>query len=438
MKKNKIIYVISTLLFSLCLLISYFSFPSFASTTGTVSLTESKGLLETGEEVEITLQIKDSKTAAFTANLYFDDTKVDFVSGPENINVIDNRIIFVWYDTTGGKSPKEGKLATFKFKAKEDGLANFTVNGDFYSPAGQLIQTDFKEDQVQIGREESELLKQVGEEQGTSEQNSNANLQALRINLEGLVPNFEKDIYEYDLTIAKEINEIEIVPITENPNATATVTGNTNLKEGLNIITIDVTSQDQSKKNTYTIRVTKTADLEQANTNLETLAIENTLLNPPFDNSQTHYTAEVSNTITDLNILAIPENENATAKVSGKENLKEGDNTVSILVTAPNGFTTRQYTIKVYKRNAEEEKRYQEEQSKQENKLEEAYKIEQTLAKEDKTNQGEDANKESNNIAWIITIIIIILILALGFFIYQKRKNNKKKDSKEVDEKNKK
>ena len=266
MKKNKIIYVISTLLFSLCLLISYFSFPSFASTTGTVSLTESKGLLETGEEVEITLQIKDSKTAAFTANLYFDDTKVDFVSGPENINVIDNRIIFVWYDTTGGKSPKEGKLATFKFKAKEDGLANFTVNGDFYSPAGQLIQTDFKEDQVQIGREESELLKQVGEEQGTSEQNSNANLQALRINLEGLVPNFEKDIYEYDLTIPKEINEIEIVPITENPNATATVTGNTNLKEGLNIITIDVTSQDQSKKNTYTIRVTKTADLEQTQT----------------------------------------------------------------------------------------------------------------------------------------------------------------------------
>ena len=37
---------------------------------------------------------------------------------------------------------------------------------------------------------------------------------------------------------------------------------------------IEVTSPDKTSKTQYTISVTKTKDLEKANTNLETLAIE--------------------------------------------------------------------------------------------------------------------------------------------------------------------
>ena len=43
-----------------------------------------------------------------------------------------------------------------------------------------------------------------------------------------------------------------------------------------------MTSADKTQSKVYKIYVSKTNNLELANTNLETLAIENTLLNPPF------------------------------------------------------------------------------------------------------------------------------------------------------------
>ena len=182
------------------------------------------------------------------------------------------------------------------------------------------------------------MEKQASGEQGIDSKASNANLQALRLNIEGITPNFENNIYEYYLTVDNNIKEIEVLAITENPNANVDVSGNTNLKDGLNVINIVVTSEDKTTKNTYTIQVTKTSNLELANNNLEILAIENTLLYPPFDMTNTNYKAEISNELDNINILAIPQNENAVVKITGKDNLKQVSNLVTIVVTAPNRF----------------------------------------------------------------------------------------------------
>ena len=145
MLKKKII-IILIFLFACC----YFLNISYATNTGTVYLTSNQDIIEKGEEIEIILNIEDVKTAAFTSYLYYDDSNMEYVSGPDNTNIIGNRIIFVWYDTTGGTGAKDGELAKFKFKAKEDGLATFCIQGEFYNRFGQLIQTEFKEKQVQI------------------------------------------------------------------------------------------------------------------------------------------------------------------------------------------------------------------------------------------------------------------------------------------------
>lgn len=247
-----------------CILIFLFIFfnISYAFNIGTVYLSSRKDVLEKGEEIEITLSIENAKTSAFTSYIYFDDLKLEYVSGPENTNIVDNRIIFVWYDSTGGSSPKEGELAKFKFRAKENGLATFSIEGEFYNNIGQLMETNFKETQVQIGKEQTKLEKEAKEEQGTNSQNNNATLQVLRLDKEGITPNFEKGINEYYLTISNEVNDIEVLAISENPNATVEITGNTNLKEGLNLITIRVTSADKKQNNIYTIQVTKTDNLQ--------------------------------------------------------------------------------------------------------------------------------------------------------------------------------
>ena len=397
----------------ICLMIT----KSFANTTGTVYLNTNKEIVEIGEEIEVTINIENIKTAAFTAYINFDDTKFEYISGTENTNVIGNRVITLWFDQLGGKQAKTGELIKLKFKAKANGLANFVVSGQFYSENGQLIETDFKELQVEVGKKETKL---TSDEQGTDTNKSNADLKSLRVDIEGIVPTFDKNVKQYYLNIQNTINNIDVLAVAENPKSSIEITGNTNLKDGLNVISIKVVSEDKTQENIYNINVTKTANLDTANTNLETLAIENVLLNPPFDNTITHYDIEISNSTTQLNILAVPENENASTSISGNNDLKEGNNQIVISVTASNGFTKKYFIINAYKRNVQEEEQFINEQEMQQEKLEEAYDIEQTSKVE------ENISEEANNNKWYIIggiIVTIIVISIIGIIYFKKKKS---------------
>lgn len=220
----------------ICLILSFFAcfcnpiLVSEAATTGTVYLTANKDVLEKGEEVEVSIHIKDVSTAAYSITLHFDETKFEWISGPENSNVQKNQTKIVWHDSKGGKGAKQGELTKVKLKAKEEGIANFVVDGEFFSDKEQLIQTNFETLQVSIGREESNLEKQAKEEKGNDTKSSNAKLQSMRISEAGIVPDFQPDIYSYDLTVANEIRDIEVLAVAENPNAMVDVTGNTRIK----------------------------------------------------------------------------------------------------------------------------------------------------------------------------------------------------------------
>lgn len=418
--KKKINTYISYFLLILLLGFCYFFNISYATNAGEVYLLSGKQVLEKGEEVEITVSIKNVKTAAFNCYLYFDNSKLEYICGPENTNIVENRIIYVWYDSEGGDNEKEGELSKFKFKAKEDGLAIFNIEGEFYNSVGELIKTEFKETQIQIGKEQTKLKNKSEEEQGSNSQSNNAALQVLRLDIEGVTPIFEKDIKEYYVTIPSSVNDIEVLAISENPNATIEVTGNTNLKEGLNIITIQVTSEDKTQNNIYTIQATKTDNIELANTNLEILAIENILLNPHFDANITHYNIEVPNEATILNIFAVPENQYAKVEIVRKEKLEEGNNLVKIIVTAQNGFSQKVYEVNAYRRNQEEENKYIEEQEENREKLEEIYET-QKISNESEKKLQESEDKKQNKVIWIVVIgIVAILVIILIVWKYKK------------------
>lgn len=129
-----------------------------------------------------------------------------------------------------GSGAKQGELEKLVFKAKAKGLANFVINGEFYGEKGQLIKNKFENLQVQIGKEETSLEKQGREEQGTNSEANNANLKSLRLDIEGIVPKFNSNITKYDITISNDINNIEVLAVPENPNASVEVTGNNRLK----------------------------------------------------------------------------------------------------------------------------------------------------------------------------------------------------------------
>lgn len=247
----------------------------------------------------------------------------------------------------------------------------------------------------------------------------NTKLQELRLDIPGLVPKFSATIYEYYLTVSNDITDIEITAISKNSNDNVEISGNKRLKQGLNIITISVTSEDKTKKTEYKIQVTKTANLELANTNLETLAIEDTLLYPPFDNAETNYKAEISENTEKLNILAIPQNEKAKVQIVGNDNLKVGKNIIEVTVTAVNGITKRKYQIEVYKRNEEQESEYSKEQEEMRLKLEEAYKIEKLSNNANEENIEQPRNGRIG--LWVGIIVVTLLVLAGVGFWYWKR-----------------
>ena len=391
---KKIIYFVITIF-----MIILFSYPlkSRALENATFYLQSDKDNVIIGDEFEVSLNLKGINTSVYSIEIFFDTTKLEFISGPENSNVIGNKVKIVWYDSNGGTEVKQGELEKLKFKSIAPGIADFDVNGEFFDENINLMQTDFENFQI-------EILEQDVDEgaNGRTIQNQNSTqLKSLRLNVEGIVPDFETDIYDYSLTLPeqlKEIKDIEVQTIAENENAKIEVSGNKNLKDGLNIINVVVTNQGKSQE--YKIKVTKTQNLEMANTNLENLAIEYAILSPEFNEQITRYNTQVANEINQLNIFAIPENEKGKVEILGNNNLNEGNNKIEIKVTAPNGFTQRIYEINVYRRNKQEETMYDQEVDKVKKRLEEAYSVNKEVSEND--NSGErtinsDKNDKSKN-----------------------------------------
>ena len=106
-----------------------------------------------------------------------------------------------------------------------------------------------------------------------------------------------------------------------------------------------VTAENGSKK-TYTINVvkkvkdTETSELSN-NNNLKTLYVEGYDIN--FSSTKTEYYLNVDQRVTKLNIDAVSDDPNATVIVHNIDNLVDGENIITIDVTAENG------DVKTYK-----------------------------------------------------------------------------------------
>ena len=424
---KKIIYFVITVF-----MIILFSYPlkSRALENVTFYLQSDKDNVIIGDEFEVSLNLKGINTSVYSIEIFFDTTKLEFVSGPENSNVIGNKVKIVWYDSNGGTEVKQGELEKLKFKSIAPGIADFDVNGEFFDENTNLMQTDFENFQIEILEQDSS----EGVEGRSVQKQNSTQLKSLRLNVEGIVPDFETDIYDYSLTLPeqfKEIKDIEVLPIAENENAKIEVSGNNNLKDGLNIINVVVTNQGKSQE--YKIKVTKTQNLEMANTNLENLAIEYAILSPEFNYQITRYNTQVANEINQLNILAIPENEQGKVEILGNNNLNEGNNKIEIKVTAPNGFTQRIYEINVYKRNKQEETMYDQEVDKVKKRLEEAYSVNKEVSEND--NSGETMNNDNNEVKnekrenkkdylLMAVDVFIVVSIIIGFLTYKNIKRD--------------
>lgn len=353
-----------------------------------LNITSSSDKIKDGEEFNIAIDLEEP-IAAYTIWVYFDSDKVECISEIDNLNIVENKLIYTWFSETG-KNQKLEHLAQIDFKSKRDGVAAFSVIGEFFNEKGEEIQVNSDSVDVKVGEES---ITQMSEIVSVDDSKNNAKLDIMRLGIEGISPDFLPDVNEYYLIVDENVKDIDVTAIPQNAEANVKITGNKNLKNGLNKIEIDVTSEDKSEKNKYTINVTKTSNEQNANADLETLAIENYVLTPEFDTNETNYTVNVSNNTNNLNILAIASDMNAKVNVTGNTNLKYGNNKVVITVTAENGITLKKYNINAYKRNDNEQADYEKERQET---IEQANAVLEQMSTEDL--HGNDEEIETNEV----------------------------------------
>ena len=393
---------------------------------------------QAGEEIILSIRTENVSVAAGTLWIYFDSENLELIEKPENSNVVNNTIVYTWFQENGKNRSGDFTISQFTFQATKDGISLFTAQAELFNQQGETIEVSVQPVEVQIGEDITQIQNLAEVEEGLQElqtdDENNSNLSILRLNQEGISPVFDKDIKEYYITIPESIDDLEVTAIPENENSTVTITGNQNLKNGANTIQIKVQSENGENNSEYQIYVTKTNNTNAANTNLETLAIENVTLSPDYQEQVTNYTASVANDIESLNILAIPQNQNATVTISGNDNLQEGDNTVTVTVTAENGVTFKKYAIIVHKMNEQEMKEQEEnrqtEQEQNQNGETSENRTENTNnvsimdnAKEIDTQQEEKQEETNiNYLFWIGGIIAVLIVFGVIVIIIRRKR----------------
>ena len=328
---------------TILLIVFFLNNNSYADSNKNVYLKSDKYSLKVGEEFIVTLNADKVAFGAFTAYINFDKDKIEFVSGPENINVKENEIIYVWFDKSGGSSSKKDVLGEFKFKAKKEGTITITCFGDFYDNNGEKLDINFKEVVFFINDDKKE----------------------------------NKNTGERNIIISEDLEE-----------------------------------------NSFD---------SKSSTSLETLEVEDVILYPNFDNSNYEYNGQVSVDTSDINILAIPENEKASVNIK-KSKLEEGNNKIIVVVTSEDKRYSKEYILNIYKRNSIEEKEYLEYKEKNNERLEKAYDIAYTINENDEDNIAflENAQVEDFNFFQIIGVLTLLLVLIAIIFFNKKYRNGKK------------
>lgn len=229
---------------------------------------------------------------------------------------------------------------------------------------------------------------------------SNANL----INL-GIRPHdfsgFRSGTTSYSVTVPADTESVEVYAEAQDSNATISGTGTVNLQEGENTIEVVVTAENGTTK-TYTIVITReTAEDTEENTEivegegLVSLSIQNLELSPKFETNVYEYTVKYIGEDTALQIEANPTNEEYQVEIVGNEELKEGENLITILVSDSDGNNVATYQITVNKSLVDEE----------------------ALARE----QAEQEQRQRMIIGAVIAVVVVIAIIV--FVIIRRRRN---------------
>jgi len=196
-------------------------------------------------------------------------------------------------------------------------------------------------------------------------------LTALTLSSGTLSPVFSPYTLSYWATVPNESATLQMTPTARDSGATITIFGvevasgsasfPISLDVGMNAITVQVTPAGGSSSRYYQINVTR---LPSTIATLAALSITDVDLSPGFSTNVTSYSASVPNSVSWIDIFALPTNDAAKVMINGvyadsggyTQELKVGKNTITVAVFAQDGKTAMAYTITVTRAKASDGK----------------------------------------------------------------------------------
>lgn len=238
-----------------------------------------------------------------------------------------------------------------------------------------------------------------------TKKSNNANLSNL-----GIRPNdftgFKMGTTSYEVMVPEKVKQVEVYATAQDAKASITGTGMKNLEKGKNTLSVVVTAEDGTTK-TYTIHVTREGAEEENTENIQerysgdglaTLKVGDLELSPKFDTGIYEYTVKYIGEEQKIEIEATATDPYYTIETTGNENLKEGENIITILISDPDGKNVATYQVMIHKSLVDEE----------------------VLAREQEEARKKEEQKKQLIVGGIVAVIVIGVIL---FLMIRHRKN---------------
>lgn len=247
----------------------------------------------------------------------------------------------------------------------------------------------------------------------TTQKSSNANLSNLGIRPHDFT-GFKYGTTSYEVSVPENTETVEVYATAQDAKAKITGIGKKSLEKGENSVQVSVTAEDGTKK-TYTINIIREIQQENyeeentQNTNkteetpkeegkgLAELKINNLNLTPEFKTNLYEYMVKYIGEDVKLNIETSPTDENYVVEVIGNDNLHEGENIITILVSEKNGDNVATYQVTVNKSLVDKE----------------------AIAKE----EAEKKEKKQKTIIGV-AVAIVLLIIIIAIIIIRRRNRN--------------
>lgn len=379
--------------------------------------------LKTDENGKYEIKLKDVGSDEFTQvefEVAYDSSLIKF-EGNESSD----------YSTTPNYSGNKAFIVSAnKYKDGVIGAFNITnLSGENATTSFVIKNIKFKKGDVEVGTA-ADYSKTLTLRQGvttttTRPKNTSASVTSLSFKNATMKPAFNQSIHEYKLYTKDTIRQVTLFYTTLETGVTlksectvgCTVSSQSDTIiqtiQGKNEVIFKFTSEDEKNTEEYKFIIYRGETTDGSN-KLAGLNIKDYNINEQFDENTLDYTASVPYEVENLEINATAADENAKVEIKGNNNLKVGENVITITVTP----TDEENEIKIYNITV----------------------IREEYVSEEPTSEfvpGTIDKKDNSNIILIILIVLVSLTIigvAAYLIFFNKKKNKKDKLDKNVDQ----